>query len=614
MAYTNSPLVSYTKLSPNCTKPRNHAIDTITPHCVVGQLSAKATLNLEHFVNYDPNSGASCNYAIGTSGEIGMGAEEGSRSWCTSNRENDHRAITIECASDAKHPYAMNTAVYTALVNLCVDICKRNGKKKLLWLGDKATTLAYTPKSDEMVLTAHRWFANKACPGDWLYNRLGDLATEVTAKIGSATVTTTQKEHTYAKGSKTKLSTNFTANEFDCNGNGCCTETVIEPELVEILQKIRSHFGKAVTITSGYRCPTHNSKVSKSAKSLHTMGQAADITVKGVTPREVAQYAESIGIKGIGLYETDKDGHFVHVDTRTTKAFWYGQDEAPMTTFKTTTPNITPTTTVANADKVIWDFLKGKGLNDFAIAGIMGNLYAESALKPTNLQNTYEKKLGYTDDAYTAAVDNGSYTNFVKDSAGYGLAQWTYWSRKQNLLNYAKSVGKSIGDLNMQIEFLWTELQGYKTVMTVLKSAKSIKEASDIVLTEFERPANMGDSVKEKRASYGKQYYDKYADRIVASEPEKPTTPVEEKKATEPAHGFNEALKGKYKVTAKSGLYLRSGAGTNKTAMCVMPLGTVVQNYGYYTAVGGMTWMYVVATVKGYKYTGFCSKEYLAKV
>lgn len=624
MAYTNSPLVSYTKLSPNCTKPRNHTIDTITPHCVVGQLSAKATLNLEHFVNYDPNSGASCNYAIGTSGEIGMGAEEGSRSWCTSNRENDHRAITIECASDAKHPYAMNTAVYTALVNLCVDICKRNGKKKLLWLGDKATTLAYTPKSDEMVLTAHRWFANKACPGDWLYNRLGDLATEVTAKIGSATVTTTQKDGTYVKGSKTKLSTNFTANEFDCNGSGCCTETVIDPKLVDILQKIRSHFGKAVTITSGYRCPTHNSKVSKSAKSLHTTGQAADITVKGITPREVAQYAESIGIKGIGLYETDKDGHFVHVDTRTTKAFWYGQDEAPMTTFKTTTSNNTaPTpTTVTNADKVIWDALKGKGLNAFAIAGIMGNLYAESALKPTNLQNTYEKSLGYTDDAYTAAVDNGSYTNFVKDSAGYGLAQWTYWSRKQNLLNYAKSVGKSIGDLNMQIEFLWNELQGYKTVMTVLKSAKSIKEASDIVLTEFERPANTGDSVKTARASYGQKYYDKFASAsdVVVTEPAKPDTdktenitPTKEQKATDYAQNFNDNFKGKYKVTAKGGLNLRHGAGMNKAILCAMPYGTVVQNFGYYTNYSGVSWLYVVATVNGVRYTGFCSKAYLAK-
>lgn len=162
-------------------------------------------------------------------------------------------------------------------------------------------------------------------------------------------------------------------------------------------------------------------------------------------------------------------------------------------------------------DKTIWDFLKNKGLNDYAVAGIMGNLYAESALNPKNLQQTCEKKLGYTDDSYTAAVDNGSYTNFVKDSAGYGLAQWTYWSRKQNLLDYAKAAGKSIGDLTMQLGFLWQELQGYKGVMQVLNSATSVLEASNVVLTQYERPADTGTTVQSKRAGYGQQYYDKYA-------------------------------------------------------------------------------------------------------
>ncbi len=161
--------------------------------------------------------------------------------------------------------------------------------------------------------------------------------------------------------------------------------------------------------------------------------------------------------------------------------------------------------------KIIWDFLKGKGLNDYAVAGLMGNLKAESALNPKNLQNSYEKKLGFTDESYTAAVDNGSYSNFVRDKAGYGLAQWTYWSRKQNLLNFAKSKNTSIGDLPMQLEFLWKELQGYKSVMEALRNAVSILEASNAVLKGFERPANQGESVQKKRASYGQSYYDKYA-------------------------------------------------------------------------------------------------------
>ena len=141
--------------------------------------------------------------------------------------------------------------------------------------------------------------------------------------------------------------------------------------------------------------------------------------------------------------------------------------------------------------KVIWDYFKAKGLNDYGIAGLMGNLYAESGLKATNLQNTYEKKLGYTDAEYTAAVDQGIYTNFVNDKAGYGLAQWTFWSLKQDMLNYFKSKNKSIGDLQTQMEFLAHQLStNYKSVWTTLKTAKSVLEASNAVLLKFERPAD----------------------------------------------------------------------------------------------------------------------------
>lgn len=164
-----------------------------------------------------------------------------------------------------------------------------------------------------------------------------------------------------------------------------------------------------------------------------------------------------------------------------------------------------------DTEKTIWNFFTGKGLNAFAVGGIMGNLFAESALRPENLQNTYEKKLGMTDLEYTKAVDDGSYTNFVRDSAGYGLAQWAYWSRKQELLEYARKVGTSIADLGMQLEFMWIELQAYTSVMKTLKAATSVQMASDAILTGYERPADQSDAVKTKRASYGKKYYDKYA-------------------------------------------------------------------------------------------------------
>lgn len=179
MGYTNSPLVNYKLLSPCNSGERTHKIDRITPHCVVGQASVEGLGTL--FQNYQRQT--SSNYGIGADGRIGLYVDERNRSWCSSSNANDQRAITIECASSTYAPYEMNAAVYNSLIKLCVDICKRNGIKKLLWLGSKEKTLAYEPKDGEAVLTAHRWFANKSCPGEWLYSRFGDLAVRVTREL-----------------------------------------------------------------------------------------------------------------------------------------------------------------------------------------------------------------------------------------------------------------------------------------------------------------------------------------------------------------------------------------------------------------------------------------------
>lgn len=178
------------------------------------------------------------------------------------------------------------------------------------------------------------------------------------------------------------------------------------------------------------------------------------------------------------------------------------------------------TGTGAEAEKEIWDFLTDKGLNAFAAAGIMGNLFAESGLKANNLQNTHNARLNMTDAQYTAAVDNGGYADFAHDGAGYGLAQWTFYSRKQALYDRAKSAGVSIGNLAMQLEFLWQELQGYKAVMSALKSATSVSAASDAVLTGYERPADQSAAVKRMRASYGQRFYDRYADGRSGARPQ----------------------------------------------------------------------------------------------
>lgn len=165
-----------------------------------------------------------------------------------------------------------------------------------------------------------------------------------------------------------------------------------------------------------------------------------------------------------------------------------------------------------NAEK-IWNFLKSKINNDYGVAGLMGNLYHESALRPTNLQQTFEKKLSMTDEEYTKAVDDGSYTNFVKDGAGYGLAQWTWWSRKEALQKFCKKEGTSIGDLESQLNYLWKELQGYKKVLTTLQNAKTVLEASNSVLFDFERPVNQGAAVQKKRADRGEEYFKKFASK-----------------------------------------------------------------------------------------------------
>lgn len=162
-------------------------------------------------------------------------------------------------------------------------------------------------------------------------------------------------------------------------------------------------------------------------------------------------------------------------------------------------------------EEKIWNYLLNNIGNKFGTAGLMGNLYAESGLQPNNMENAYEKKLGYNDSSYTNAVDNGTYTNFVHDACGYGLAQWTYHTRKQNLLNYAKAHNKSIGDIDMQLAFLIQELNvNYPGVMSTLKNAASIREASDKVLKHFENPADQSDKVKEQRATFGNNFYNKF--------------------------------------------------------------------------------------------------------
>jgi hypothetical protein len=254
-----------------------------------------------------------------------------------------------------------------------------------------------------------------------------------------------------------------------------------------------------------------------------------------------------------------------HTDPR----HWWSKHGKSMDTFRELVKKligqasapVAPSNGAAN-EKAIWDFLTGKGLNPCAVAGLMGNLFAESGLNPCNLQNSYEGKLNYNDATYTAAVDKGTYKSFATDKAGYGLAQWTYHTRKQALLDFVRAAGASVGDMTAQLNFLWKELQGYTGVMSVLKTAATVLQASNVVLTQFEKPADMGTAVQTKRADYGQGYYEKYSGKTAAA---KPSTPA----AFTPY---------RVRVTGNP-LTIRKGAGTNYVAN-----GSITDN-GVYTIV-----------------------------
>lgn len=233
---------------------------------------------------------------------------------------------------------------------------------------------------------------------------------------------------TYKKGSTTKLSKNFNVSEFQCKGGGCCFTVLVDDLLAVYLQKIRDHFGAKVTITSGYRCPIHNCNVGGATGSRHGKGQAADIVVAGVAPRKVAAYAESIGVKGIGLYETLKDGYFVHIDTRTVKSFWYGQAQEYRSTFggaaaAVTTKPTTGTTAPTNytLDQFVRDVQKAIGASVDGVAGFetLGKTVTLSAKR--NISHAavlaVQKRLqalGYTQVGEADGVAGAKFTEAVK--------------------------------------------------------------------------------------------------------------------------------------------------------------------------------------------------------
>ena len=230
MEFTNSPLVSYKLLSPHNSGTRVYPISRITPHHVVGLMSVEA-LGKE----FNGTRQASSNYGIGPDGRIGLYVPESNRSWCSGSWDNDQKAVCIECADSPTYPYVFPDIVYERLIELCVDICRRNGKDKLLWLGDKEKTLAYQPAENEMVLTMHKWLAATACPGKWMEDHMGDLAQKVTAELQ-------KKEKDNTPASWAKSSVNWAVNNGiiagDANGDLMLKSYPTREQLCVILKRL----------------------------------------------------------------------------------------------------------------------------------------------------------------------------------------------------------------------------------------------------------------------------------------------------------------------------------------------------------------------------------------
>lgn len=238
-------------------------------------------------------------------------------------------------------------------------------------------------------------------------------------------------------------------------------------------------------------------------------------------------------------------------------------------------------------EEIMWNFFKSKGLNDYACAGIIGNALAESGLNSKNLEDSYQRKLGMTDESYTNAVDNGTYNNFVYDCAGYGIFQFTYWSLKKGVLDYARKTNRSIGDLTMQLEYAWLEFErSYAGMLKTLKNATSVKEASNAVLLQFERPADQSVSAQNKRASYGQTYYDKYAGQVSDVSPSvSDVSPAASStfnmRTTKP-----EAVN-KYYITKANGGWSDAIKGSPTDANCDVLPNCVGYAYGRFNEIGG---------------------------
>ena len=337
---SNSSLVNYTKLSPH-KRTRTRKISKITIHHMAGKLSVERCGNV-----FCGTRVASSNYGVDSDGRIGMYVEEKHRSIASSDTVNDDMAVTIEVANDGGANWHVSDKALQKTIELCVDICKRNDIERLNFTGDKNGNL-----------TMHKYFAATACPGPYLESKFQYIADEVNKLLDEkGDEIMAVKSYSVAKDGNTNLSKNFKVSEFACKDGS--DKVLIDTELINLLQRIRDHFGKPVTINSAYRNATYNAKIGGVSNSQHTKGTAADIVVSGVSPKKVAQYAEYIMPQkgGIGEY-----GTFTHVDVRDSRSRWQNfGTEVVVGGFPGYGETTKPKKELVSANDIIWELMNGK--------------------------------------------------------------------------------------------------------------------------------------------------------------------------------------------------------------------------------------------------------------
>lgn len=482
----------------------NNKIDTITIHHMAGNLTVETCGKI--FAN--PSRGGSSNYGIGTDGRIAGYVGEENRAWTSSSKYNDFRAVTIEVANNSLDPnWTVSEAALTSLYNLLVDICQRNGIKKLIWSDNKNDRVNHINGCN---VTYHCDFGNTQCPGPYFKSIMPNIVAVVNNLLGGATP---------------------------------------QPQPAPTVNPYKK---PTATVKSG----TKGESVKWIQWQLNTYGYGlvVDGSYGPATTTAVKDFQSKKGLPITG-----------NCDMNTINTL----DNTVQPTPKPTLPSGTPDPYM-DFSKAFWDFFRSLGMPEYGVAGLIGNIACESAIRPNNLQNSFENTLKMDDDQYTAAVDNGRYTNFVNDGAGYGLAQWTYSSRKKGLLDFAKQCKMSICDINLQLTYLAQELQTkYKGVWDGLFTAKSVVEASNIVLLQFERPQDQSVTAQQKRATCCQGYYDKFKGSAITT-----TFPIPGINQTVGVTNKSEVCSYPVKITAQL-LNVREDAGLEYEVKTAYRKGTV---------------------------------------